>query len=574
MIGRRLALPAMLVGLVLCVGTFATSPGASSELLWSGLLMGQQADDNPQQEDPQQKITERFLQILEKNPRHGTALDRTYGHYVESGRIEELLGRYQKRTADNAKDATAWMILGLIESKRGNDAKAIEALRQAETHAPDNPLASYYLGQALVLTGQADEAAKALERAIDRKPQPADMLDVFRALGRLHQRAGHNQQAIEVFNRLEKLFPDDQRVQEQIALALAEEEQYEEALKRYVTLAEKTTKDLYRQVRYRIEAANIRLRLGKKQEAIADFEALLKQLKPDSWLFRMVRQSIEESYQREEDLAGLSAYYERWIEKHPEDVDAMTRAARTLAMQGRSAEARTWFDKAIRLAPKQTELQLALIDQLVYEKKYREAIEQYAELDKTDKNNPDNICQWGLLILKDKSLPTADRKREAAAVWKRLTKARPDDALTATRVADLLRQAELTDEALALYRKAVELAPDEPQYREYLGQYYHSLDRRQEAVAAWQEMAAGKRHTTEYLHRLAEVLNSFGYLDESICGGENYPDNYVSDNNSDCDDTDEQSYQYLSGYVDGDGDDYTIGELETPCTGATLPSAS
>ncbi|MEE8450364.1 MAG: DUF1583 domain-containing protein, partial [Thermoguttaceae bacterium] len=513
MIGRHPALPAMLVGLALCVPTFA---GASTVLLWPVLLVGQQADD-----DPQQEIIERFLLILERNPRRGTALDRIYGHYVESGKLQQLLERYRKRTTDNAKDGTAWMILGLIESKQGNDAKAIEAFRQAETHAQNDPalknlLASYYLGQALTLTGQADEAAEALERAIDRKPQPADLLEIFQALGRLHQRAGHNQQAIEVFNRLEKLFPDDQRVQEQIAVTLAEEEQYEEALKRYVTLAEKTTGDLYRRVHYRIEAANIRLRLGKKQEAIADFEALLGQLKPDSWLFRMVRQSIEQSYQREEDLAGLSAYYERWIEKHPEDVDAMTRAARTLAMQGRSAEARTWFDRAIRLAPKQTELRLALIDQLVYERKYREAIEQYAELDKTDKNNPDNVRQWGLLILKDKSLPAADRKRRAAAVWKRLTEARPGDALTATRVADLLREAELTDEALALYRKAVELAPDEPQYHEYLGQFYHSLDRPEEAVAAWQEIAAGKRRTAEYLNRLAEVLDGFGYPDEAI----------------------------------------------------------
>ena len=41
--------------------------------------------------------------------------------------------------------------------------------------------------------------------------------------------------------------------------------------------------------------------------------------------------------------------------------------------------------------------------------------------------------------------------------------------VTTAQVADLLRQAELVDDALALYRKASEQAPGNPQYREYLG---------------------------------------------------------------------------------------------------------
>ena len=39
---------------------------------------------------------------------------------------------------------------------------------------------------------------------------------------------------------------------------------------------------------------------------------------------------------------------------------------------------------------------------------------------------------------------------------------KPNDPVTTAQVADLLRQAELTDDALALYKKAAELAPDQP----------------------------------------------------------------------------------------------------------------
>src|SRR5262249_45637555 len=78
----------------------------------------------------------------------------------------------------------------------------------------------------------------------------------------------------------------------------------------------------------------------------------------------------------------------------------------------------------------------------------------------------------------------------------------------------LFRQVEMSDEALALYKKAVELAPDAAQYREYLGEYYHSLKRSDEALATWRAIAEGKNKNAKNLGRLAEVLAGFGYLKE------------------------------------------------------------
>ena len=74
----------------------------------------------------------------------------------------------------------------------------------------------------------------------------------------------------------------------------------------------------------------------------------------------------------------------------------------------------------------------------------------------------------------------------------------------------------MTDEALELYRKATELAPDQAQYREYLGEYYHSLKRKDEALLEWRGIAAGKLKTAANVARLAEVLASFGYLAEAV----------------------------------------------------------
>ena len=463
----------------------------------------------------QQKIVERFVTVLEKNPRRGTALDRIYGFHVEGGTLDSFLDRYRQRVKENAADGAAWMIIGLIESQRGRDAAAVEAFAKATESLPQDAQAPYYWGQSLVLIGQPDKAVEAFELSISRQPPQNDLLPIFQSLGRVHQRAQRTDKALEVWTRLERLFPGDAGVQEQIAATLAEEGQADQALPRYESLA-KLVKDDYRRTVFLVEAAELKVKLKRSAEGIADLEILLASLNPSSWLHRDVRRRIENVFLRTDDQDGLAKYYEAWIGKNPEDVDAMARLARILARQARVPEAQQWLDKALKLAPSRKELRLAFIQQLVDDQRYAEAIAQFELLDRAEPNNPDYLREWGKLILRDTSRPKQERLHAAEVIWRRLVAARPKDPLIATQVADLLRHAEASDAALALYQKSVELAPTEPQYREYLGEYFHQLKRPEEALATWREIAAGKNRTATNLARLAEVLASFGYVEQSL----------------------------------------------------------
>jgi tetratricopeptide (TPR) repeat protein len=379
------------------------------------------AQSGPLEEERERKVAQRFLEILEKHPKRGTALDRVYGYHVERGTLDDFLKTYQARVANAPNDGAAWMVLGLLESQRGRDAAAVAAFQKAEALRPDDPLPSYYLGQSLVLVGQPDAAVPAFERALERQPARAELLEIFQALGRVHQRAQRFDEALKVWDRLEKLLPDDLRVQEQIAAALAEEGQNQEALKRVEALGQKV-KDAYRKVQTKLDATDLKVRLGRVSEALGDLEALLGQLNPESWMYRDVRRRIEEVFLRTDDQAGLAKYYEEWIKKNTEDVDAMTRLGRTLALQGRAAEARVWFDKAVKLAPSRRELRVALIDQLYREGKSAEAAAQYEALAKIDGNNPDTLRDWGRLLLRDSSKSEEERKgpqRASGSGWSR-----------------------------------------------------------------------------------------------------------------------------------------------------------
>lgn len=467
------------------------------------------------EEKRQEETARRFLSLLEKTPRKGTALDRVYGHHVERGTLDAFVKTFADRAAADPKDGVAWMILGLVEGQRGRDAASVEALRKAEAARPEDPLPSYYVGQALVLVGQPEEAAAAFERALERKPARNDLLEIFQALGRVYQRTQKTEEAIAVWKRLEGLFPNDQRVQEQIAAALAEEGQNEPALGRYEALATKAA-DPFRRVQFGMQAADLKVRLGRSADALADFEKLLGQLRPDSWLYREARQKIEEVFLRSDDRVGLAAYYEKWIEKHPEDVDALVRLGRSLAAQGRASASQEWFEKAVKLAPSRKDLRLSLIGQFVQDQKFAEAAAQYRAMDEASPNDPDVLREWGGLVLRDTAKPEAQRKADAGEVWRRMLAARPKDAVVAAQVADLFRQADMADDALALYRKAVELAPNDAQYYEYLGEYLHALKRPDEAKAAWAKIGEPPRRDAKNLTRLGEVLAGFGYLNESL----------------------------------------------------------
>jgi tetratricopeptide (TPR) repeat protein len=461
------------------------------------------------------RAMERFLSLLEKNPRRGTALDKVYGYHVERGSLDSFIKAYRDRVANKPTDGTAWMILGLLENQRGQDAAAVKALQQAETTRPDDPLPLYYLGQALVLVGQPEQAAAAFERALERKPTRNDLLEIFQTLGRVYQRTQKTDQALQVWNRLEALFPNDPRVGEQIAAALAEENQPAAALPRFEALAKKAT-DPFRQVQLAMQAADLKVRLGRSDQALRDFETMLAKLRPDSWLHREVRRKIEEVFLRNDDQPGLVSYYEKWTKKEPEDIEALVRLGRTLAGMGRAAEAQPWFEKAIKLAPSRRDLRLALISQLAGEQKFAEAVAQYEALDQSEPNNPDTLRDWGALLLRDNTKPASQRKAAAAVVWRKMLIPKPNDPVTTAQVADLLRQAELTEDALALYRKAADLAPANPQYHEYIGEYLHNLKRPDDAKAAWAKIAEGTNKNAKNLARLAEVLAGFGYLKEAV----------------------------------------------------------
>ncbi len=475
------------------------------------------AQDDTASLETQRIAAERFLQVLVKRPRPGTALDRVYGYHVQTETLGKLIADLTAEAQAGGSDAGAKFFLsGLLQLQQGRDANAVQSLELAEPLSND-AMISFHLGRALLQVGKTDAAAEALQRSIDRKPAKTEALAVYTELGRIYQRAQQTQKAIQVWDQLEQAFPGDTRVGEQIARTLADEGQPEEALKRYDKLAiQAQTSGDSKAINFAMEAAELKRKLGRKDEAIADLEALLVKLRPGSWLQGEARRRIEAGLLASGDFSALADYYAKQVQARPDDLDAMMRLGRALMRAGRLVEAETSLTTAAQRAPENVEVRLVLIDVLRAAGKPSELVKQYETLTKLDAENPDYLVQWGNAVLEDPAVSLEKRRQAAAEVWQRLVAARPTDAVTVSQVANLLRRVERTDDAITLFRKAIELAPDQPQYREYLGEYLHQLDRKDEALAVWQSLAENGRRNAESLVRLAEVLSAFNQPDRSI----------------------------------------------------------
>ncbi|WP_149497494.1 tetratricopeptide repeat protein [Roseiconus lacunae] len=489
-----------------------------SQLTISEPVSAQTSSETPsaeaQEAKKQAELADRFMTVLLRRPRSGTALDRVYGFHVQGGSLESLLESLDV-SADDPEAGSKQMILGLLQLQRGKPGLAVAAFENAEHLRPDDAMASFLLGKSQLAVGQNEKAAEAMERAITREPARAEALPIFTELGRLYGRAGQTEKALAVWEKLERRFPGDDKVGGQIAQTLADEGDYQSALDRYASLAN-SARQAEQKVAFAVRAAEMKRRLGNHDESVTDLENILTRLRPGSWLYNSVRQRIEEGFLKSGDYDALAKYYEDKLESSPDDLEVMTRLGRIYITSRRLEDAERTLRTALEKAPTETEIRLTLIDVLRHQGELTAAADQYEKLVDADPTNPDYLLRWGRVVLEDGDRALDQRRDEAAQIWTRLAEARSDDAVILSQVADAMRSIDQIDQAIDLYRQAIDVAPQSPQYREYLGEYLYKLDRKEAAVETWESMAADDRRDRESLVRLAEVFQTFEFDERAL----------------------------------------------------------
>lgn len=482
--------------LVTCVLT-VSSPAVSSP-----------ADEISREE----KLADRYLQLLKRSPKQGTALDRVFEYHQSAGSLNALVEGLRE-DADNSTDGGACFVRGLIELRRGNLDQASEALQSAAAQRPDDAALMLYRGQ--TATAQQDRTAAIghYEDALRAGLPAALEIIAFPALGRLYQQTGQPDKANDVWRRFERAFPNDLQVLEQIAAELAAGGLSEEALQRYEKLMS-VSRDPEQRMQFLLAAADLKLALQRSEEARTDLSGALESVKPASWLYDEIQQRIEAIFLDSDDIPGLIAWYEQRLQQNPTDVVTLVRLARLLDSEGRTPQAIARLQAAVETAPSNAQLGNQLIDLLEQDNQIDSAIAQcerlHVRLSAAGRETTDLVERWGRLCLRtDKDL--TQRQADALRVWQTIA-ARDEGVGSKLRVADLLHDAGMA-EAEGYYRDAVREDSGSLPALESLGGWLHSEGRVAEAVQVWEQIAAPGRDTGERLRRLNEIYANYGLKD-------------------------------------------------------------
>jgi tetratricopeptide (TPR) repeat protein len=479
---------------------------------------------------------QRYWQIVRNRPRRGTAFDLWYRLHLDAGRLDSLGDHVRRYAADKSEDANAQLLLGLVYERRGQFDAALEAYADAERLAPDDYYPVFLRGQLLIGQSRPADAIKALSRTIELKPERTDVLEAYRQLGRLYFQQGRPAEAHQSWEQMAAAFPNDRRVLKDMAVWLTREQRYGAAIRAWERLADASADDGSLQTQARIEIAQLHEQAGQFKRAIELFDAILDTVRPNSWLAQHVRRRIEEAFVRRDDVAGWIAYFRERLKRRPDELESRVQLARALGQSGQNAEALDQYRAAAELAPRRRDIRETWIQALVRERQFATALEQSQKLADLFPSDADVLETLGELHLRNGDGSSRRAEQKAAAVWKRIAEIRPDDPLSAVRVAEIARRADaarrtqdardrdepspLTDLAEAHYREAIRRAPDEPKYYEYLGEFLHALGRKSEAVQIWAKSGELPENSAAGRHRLAEVFASFGYLADAIAAGE------------------------------------------------------
>ena len=330
---------------------------------------------------------------------------------LQSGKSAEAAQIYRHMLEENP--ASAWTAYNLALAQEAmNDLKgAEETLRHAIDIDPKLAKVQSELGRIELAQGDLQSAQKWLQSALDLEPQLSE------ARGNLAMVYARNGDLVSAERFLRQALEDDPNYKEghlNLGLILAQQKRDSEAdqeLDKAIALAPEDPATLS-------TVGKARIQMGKLSEGIALLQKVVE-LAPDLAAAHLdLAFALADSY----DLSAALAQTSEAVRLAPQSGVAHFYHGRFLFDQGRTTEAKPEFEAASHLNPQMPEPRyfLALIDK--QEGKYPLAA---SLLEETVKLQPNNVTAWNIL---GECLEQESKTTEALAAWRKAIEIDPKDS--------------------------------------------------------------------------------------------------------------------------------------------------
>lgn len=398
------------------------------------------------------------------------------------GKYKTALENAQKVLKSAPNHVPTMLLAGAIEFNLGATEQAQQHLRKVLEATPNNVYARKLLAQTQLKSAQPQDAAATLAPALQHPPQDAQLLALA---GESYMAARDYGKASGYFEQAAAIAPKEAVVRTSLGLARLKQGERDKGLSELQLATELDPKSA------RAGFALVQAQLAAKQydKALAAVDALLKQQPDNAEVhnlkggvcaakgdFACARAGFEKALALQPNyfaavvnLAELDmhdkqpdaarARFTAFLDQQPKNFGAMAALAELAMLQGKPDEATGWLEKAVAANPDSLAATLRLGKQYMRIHQPRKAL---VLARKAQTANPDNPELLDLLGQGQVATHDADGALET---YSQLVNAVPKSALAQLRLAGVHTLLHKPDEASADLRRAVELAPDQPEAR-------------------------------------------------------------------------------------------------------------
>jgi tetratricopeptide (TPR) repeat protein len=374
----------------------------------------------------------------------GPALREGLKHHG-SGRLPEAATCYQRAYEENAKDADALLLLGIVARQVKHFPAAIAFTKLAISHRPRAAHLHLNLALAYQLAQDLEQALISCRHALEYDPSNESS---WCALGEIESARGNHSAALAAYEQGMSVSSAKGRAARGLGNLLCEQKRYEAGRAAYA-----------QGIRQAPRNALLHLSLGAADFALGDVRSAklayrkalsLKPNFPEAYLNLGNALYHEANYQ----AAVLS--YRCAIDLRPGYVKAYCNLGNALSGLGRHQEAVTYYERALKLESRSSAARHNLGNALLHLRDYGRAEECFRALLEPDANSAEHHNSLGNALLQQR------RIAEAEDCYRTALRLKPDYAAAHTNLANALLALGRRTEMERHYRHALELDPSNP----------------------------------------------------------------------------------------------------------------
>jgi tetratricopeptide (TPR) repeat protein len=416
-------------------------------------------------------------------------------------RYPEAKDQYNKIVELDPTNQKAPLLLGILEAESGQLDQGAKILTKAIDDSSDNYMAYFYRAKIYLEMEDMKKAKADLDKCLTIKPS---FVEAGTALGLLYERLGETEEAIKTYNRIqgsgrykkrlaqlylqknefekaleelieyEKVEPDDYGARVKIALIYFEIKKYDLALDRFKAILKEQP-----------QADNVRFYLAAVYEELKQYDKALTEFKSvtkESAFYREAMLHVGFIYKEQEKIKEGLEFSKKLLTQSPDIVEFYDMHASFFEYQKDFKKALAVVGDGLKRYP--TDEKLLYFEGALYDKlgDRKHGVENMKKILASNANNAHALNFLGYTYAE-----MGENLDEAESLVGKALTLRPNDGYIEDSMGWVLFKKGKLDQALERLQKAATLQPEEPIIFEHMGDVYMKKNEAGKAVDSYKK---------------------------------------------------------------------------------------